>query len=154
MEDLLLKLDDSIGFLINQAGRRVSQLLAIRFAAYDVTTEQWAVLSRLCEQDGISQKDLAGRVGKDQTNITRILDQLERKKLAERRANPEDRRSFCAYVTHDGRSLHEQLAPIEENVMLSITEGLTEQQITTAKQLLTRITDKTCQLLHPDEKTS
>jgi DNA-binding MarR family transcriptional regulator len=146
--------DDSIGFIINQAGRRLSQLLAIRFSAFDVTTEQWSVLSRLCEQDGISQKDLAGRVGKDQTNITRILDQLERKKLAERRANPDDRRSFCAFVTDAGRSLQSRLAPIEVEVLASVTEGLTEQQCTILKQLLIQLTDKTNALLQHHEKTS
>ncbi|KIL35650.1 hypothetical protein SD71_12175 [Cohnella kolymensis] len=142
-----MRQDDSIGFIINQAGRRLSQLLAIRFAAFDLTTEQWSVLSRLCEQDGTSQKDLAVRVGKDQTNITRILDQLERKKLAERRTNPDDRRSFYAFVTDAGRDLQGRLVPIEQEVLASVTEEITEQQATILKELLIRLTNKTNELL-------
>lgn len=109
-----MKLEDSFGFLINHAGRRMSQLLTLHFQAYDITTEQWTVLHRLAEQDGISQKELARRTEKDQTNITRILDHLQRKGLIERRANASDRRSFLTYITDKGRGLDQTLVPIEQ----------------------------------------
>jgi DNA-binding MarR family transcriptional regulator len=137
----ILLLDDSIGFLINYTGRRLSQLLTARLSPYGITPEQWSVLSRLCEQDGMSQKELALRVGKDQTNVTRILDQLERKSLATRRTNPEDRRSFCACVTAEGRTLQHTLAPIEEELIAAISIGLTEDQLTMLKQLLLKLVD-------------
>lgn len=134
-----MSLDDSIGFLINSAGRRISQLLTSRFSPYGVTPEQWSVLTRLCEEDGVSQKELALRVGKDQTNVTRILDQLERKSLAERRINPEDRRSFCAYVTNEGRKLQLILIPIEEEVIATVTKGLSLEHLTMLKQVLIQL---------------
>jgi len=144
-----LSLDDSIGFVINQTGRRMSQLLAQRFAPWEMTTEQWSLLARLREEDGISQKELAFRVGKDQTNVTRILDQLERKELVVRRPNPDDRRSFLAYVTEEGRRIYERLAPLERQVVAEATEGLSDGDIAKLKELLLRVADNALKRLHP-----
>lgn len=142
-----MKLEDSIGFQINQTGRRLSQLLGHRFLPYEVTTEQWSVLARLNEEDGISQKDLAHRVGKDQTNVTRILDQLERKGLVVRRPNPDDRRSFLPFVTPEGRTAYDRLVPIEEEVISAVTEGISAEELDAMKNLLIRIADRSVRLL-------
>jgi DNA-binding MarR family transcriptional regulator len=133
-------LDDSIGFILNHAGRRVSQLLTSRLQPYGITKEQWTVLTRLAEQDGISQKVLAQRAEKDQTNLTRILDQLERKGLVERRANAADRRSFLTNITAKGEELQRTLAPIEQQVVQEVTGGLSAGQIAELRALLTHIT--------------
>lgn len=62
------------------------------FKAYNLTPEQVGVLRRLGEQEGISQKELSIRMVKDQTNIIRLLDKLEKKNLVRRGPNKEDRR--------------------------------------------------------------
>lgn len=143
-----MKLDDSIGFIINRTGRRISQLLGHRFAPYEVTTEQWSVLARLGEEDGISQKDLAFRVSKDQTNVTRILDQLERKGLIVRKPNPEDRRSYLPFVTEEGRRLYEKLVPIEEEVVAAVTAGISPEETDALIKLLARIADNAAEKLN------
>ncbi|TVY07833.1 MarR family winged helix-turn-helix transcriptional regulator [Paenibacillus cremeus] len=135
-----MTLDNSLGFILNHTGRKMSQLLTLQFQPHDITTEQWTVLHRLAEQDGISQKELAKRAEKDQTNITRILDHLERKGLVERRTNAEDRRSFLTYITEAGRTLDSTLVPIENQVIRSVLHGLTEEQIQTLRELLLHLT--------------
>ncbi|WP_284640100.1 MarR family winged helix-turn-helix transcriptional regulator [Paenibacillus silviterrae] len=147
-----MKLEDSFGFLINHAGRRMSQLLTLHFQAYDITTEQWTVLHRLAEQDGISQKELARRTEKDQTNITRILDHLQRKGLIERRANASDRRSFLTYITDKGRGLDQTLVPIEQRVISSVMRGFTEEQIHILRELLIQMTQNTNQDIREREE--
>ncbi|WEK55988.1 MAG: MarR family transcriptional regulator [Candidatus Cohnella colombiensis] len=136
-------LDQSVGFLINITGRKITHHFATQLSAHEITPEQWSVLSCLCEQDGISQKSLAARVVKDPTNITRILDQLERKGLALRRTNPVDRRSFSAFVTDKGNQMQAELSSIEEQFMNSILQGLSEQQIDQLKQTLIHIVNQT-----------
>ncbi|WP_047155127.1 MarR family winged helix-turn-helix transcriptional regulator [Aneurinibacillus tyrosinisolvens] len=136
-----MKLDDSLGFVLNNAGRRVSQLLSLHFSPYGITLEQWTVLNRLAEQDGINQKELARRTGKDQTNVTRILDQLERKGLARRKPNAGDRRSFLAVVTEDGRKLNEILVPIEAEAIHTVMKDLSENEILQFRELLRKITE-------------
>jgi DNA-binding MarR family transcriptional regulator len=140
-EGMLLKLDDSIGFILNNAGRKVSHLLSIHFHPYGITLEQWTVLNRLAEQDGINQKELSKRVGKDQTNVTRILDQLERKGLARRKPNTEDRRSFLAVITDEGNALNQKLIPIEQEVIKTVLSGLSKNEIAQFREILRKITE-------------
>lgn len=135
-----MNIDHSLGFIINHAGRRLSQLLSLHYQSYDITTEQWTVLNRLAEQDGITQKNLAHRAEKDQTNITRILDQLERKGLVQRRPNAVDRRSFLTFITDKGRSLNEVLLPIERQVVKSTLDGLSVEDIERLRTMLVQIT--------------
>ncbi|CAM3816121.1 MarR family transcriptional regulator [Cohnella lubricantis] len=142
-----MKLDDSIGFLINQTGRKLSQVVNHYFAAHEMTSEQWSVLARLCEEDGISQKELAARVSKDQTNVTRILDQLQRKGLIVRMTNPEDRRSFLPSVTPEGRQMYERMAPLEEQVIALAIQGLDEKEVAKLKELLQRIANNAARQL-------
>jgi DNA-binding MarR family transcriptional regulator len=135
-----MTLDDSLGFIINHAGRRISHLVSLHFQPYDITIEQWTVLARLAEKDGINQKELARRAEKDQTNITRILDLLQRKGLIERRPNPEDRRSFYIFITDKGRDLNQVLIPVEHQVLQSLLRGLSETQLRAMQDALHQIT--------------
>lgn len=137
-----MQLDHSLGFILNHAGRRMTQLLSHQFQPYDMTTEQWVVLHRLACEDGITQKLLAIRAEKDQTNITRILDQLERKGMVERRANEQDRRSFLTFITDQGRAMNDILTPIEQKVIASLLSGFTEEQSSQLRQLLIQITQE------------
>lgn len=148
-----MKLDESLGFLINHAGRRISQLLTHHYQSFDITTEQWVVLNRLAEQDGISQKELSLRAEKDQTNVTRILDHLQRKGFIERRSNPLDRRSFLAFITDKGRELNQQLIPIEEQVIQSILRGVTEEELNGFTKVLVHITNNANQDIRHWEET-
>ncbi|WP_167568847.1 MarR family winged helix-turn-helix transcriptional regulator [Brevibacillus migulae] len=142
-----MNLEDSFGFILNNSGRRITQLLNLHLQPHEITTEQFSLLRRLNEQDGISQKELAKRVGKDQTNITRILDQLERKGLAKRMPNQEDRRSFLAYVTDEGRALDDVLVPIEQEVIRQVLADLSDEDVRHVKTLLTRIEQKASSLI-------
>lgn len=137
-----MELDNSFGFILNHAGRRLTQLLNCHFQPYDMTTEQWVVLNRLADEDGITQKLLAVRAEKDQTNITRILDQLERKGFVERRANETDRRSFLTFITKQGKVLNDVLTPIEQKVIDSVLCGFTEEQTSILRGMLIQLTNQ------------
>lgn len=130
---------ESIGSLISNTGRKLSSLLTSRFQHGGLTSEQWSVLNRLCGGDGITQKELAGRVDKDPTNLTRILDQLERKGLIRREANRSDRRSFRLTVTERGRELDRLLAPLEREFVAQLLEGVSEAEQATLRAVLSRI---------------
>ncbi|MBP1153321.1 MULTISPECIES: MarR family transcriptional regulator [unclassified Paenibacillus] len=147
-----MNIDHSLGFIINHAGRRLSHLLSLHYQPYAITTEQWTVLNRLAEQDGISQKDLAQRAEKDQTNITRILDQLERKGLVERRPNAVDRRSFLTFITDKGKSVNEVLLPVEKEVINSALQGLSKEEIDLLRVMLNRITRNANRIINEVEE--
>jgi len=124
-----LKLDDSIGYLIVNTGRKLSLNLTQLFQSHRLTSEQWSLLVSLHNEDKISQKELADRTGKDPANITRMLDQLESKGLVSRQPNPEDRRSYLMHITASGREAAIDLIPVEQKFMKEMLADITEAEI-------------------------
>ncbi len=131
--------NDSVGYQISNTGRKLSQLLSLRFQPHGLTSEQWAVLYRLCEAEGITQRALAERTEKDPTNVTRILDQLERKGLVRREPNREDRRSFMLTATRQGRELAAELAPIERQIAGELVAGLEPEQLEAFRAVMAQV---------------
>lgn len=123
-------LDESIGYHINMAGMLLKRELAGVFKAegFDVTPEQWAVLSRLAEKDGLNQNDLALITFKDNANITRIVDKLQSKGLLERRAHPSDRRTWLLYITLAGKEIIERLQPLAIRVLEKATRQISKEE--------------------------
>jgi DNA-binding MarR family transcriptional regulator len=137
------RLDDSYGYLINLAAQRLRYELHQTFQAhgYDVTPEQWAVLNRLWEQDGLSQVELAERTFKDKPGTTRILSLLEKKKIIVRRPDENDGRVLRVFLTKTGKDLKEKLVPCAEEVLAKSGRNLTQGQISKFKQTLHQMLD-------------
>lgn len=129
----------SVGYVISNTGRRLNHRLQQLFQDYDVTPEQWSLLMCLEEHDGITHKDLARRTDKDPANITRLVDQLERKALVRRVANPNDRRSQLLYVTEEGKASAHALAPIEADFVSRMLADISEQEIEVFRSFMAKI---------------
>ncbi|MFL8936087.1 MarR family winged helix-turn-helix transcriptional regulator [Rossellomorea oryzaecorticis] len=119
--------DEAIGLFTSNTVKNIIRFLSVNIKNFDITPEQWTVLKRLSENDGINQKELANKAEKDQPTVTRILDILERKELVIKKKNEEDRRSFILFITDKGNTLKEELTPViealwEENILAGISE--------------------------------
>jgi len=134
-------LDDSYGYLINLAAQRLKYELHQTFQAkgYDVTPEQWAVLNRLWEQDGLSQVDLAERTFKDKPGTTRILNLLEKKGIVVRRPDESDRRVLRVFLTRIGKDLKEKLIPCAQEVLAKSGKNLSKEELVQFKLTLNQI---------------
>ncbi|SHK40206.1 MarR family winged helix-turn-helix transcriptional regulator [Desulforamulus aeronauticus] len=132
-------IENSLGFLVNRTNKKMKNEFLQNLKPYDVTPEQWALLNRLWEEEGISSKELAELTCKDQPNIARILDKLEKKELIFRRPNPSDNRSFLLYLTDRGRELEEKLIPLALSTLEKALEGIEKEQVEELKLLLNRI---------------
>ncbi len=104
-----------------------------------MTPEQWSILNRLGEQDGLTQKDLAEKTYKDQPNTTRILDKLEKKGLLKRADNPEDRRAFLIFLTEKGKQARKNIIPISHQLNEDATVGLGEDEYKIVIRLLGKV---------------
>lgn len=136
-------LNDSHGYLINLAAQRLRYELHQTFQAkgYDVTPEQWAVLNRLWEEDGLSQVELAERTFKDKPGTTRILNLLEKKKFVVRQPDENDGRVLRVFLTQSGRDLKEKLIPCAEEVLAKSGRNLTKEQLSKFKRTLNQMLD-------------
>ena len=110
----IFSLNESLGFWLYHSHIQVSAALRRTFqdAGYDLTPEQWAVLLRLREQEGLNQSQLGEKASKDRHNITRILKQLDKRGYIEKHHIENDKRAFHIYLAPAGRSLLKELKPV------------------------------------------
>ena len=136
-------LDNAIGYAVGHAAARIKIALRRAFVAagHDVTPDQWVVLHRLLENEGLTQVALGERTVKDKTTITRILDRLEARELLTRRRDPGDRRSQRLYLTPAGHELARTLVPIVQSFARTVYADVTEADKTALRGILARIED-------------
>lgn len=79
------------------------------FATYGLSTRQYWTLQHLDEQQGRSMVDLSRVLFTDKSNVTGIVDRLERLRLVARTADPRDRRVILVTLTPQGRELRDTL---------------------------------------------
>jgi DNA-binding MarR family transcriptional regulator len=79
---------------------------------YDLTIDNFAVLFRLWQKENLTQQQLCDLTCKNKSNLTRILDTMEKKNLVRRVPNPSDRRSFGISLTEYSQSLKEPIIEI------------------------------------------
>ncbi|HWV71696.1 MAG TPA: MarR family transcriptional regulator, partial [Pseudosphingobacterium sp.] len=128
-------------FLLDRTARRVKQYAQATFSSkgFDITLDQWMVLKNLYEFKDLSQKDLAERCGKDQPTLTRIVDLLAKKGLAERRVHPSDRRSFIVHLTEKGMKKVMELSPEIKEIRTKAWENLNENDFRHLERILNSI---------------
>jgi len=131
-------LDGSPGFIIHRADTQMKAGLSRAFQAngFDITPEQWGVLSRLWQSEGIHQSELAARTAKDRHNITRILSLLEKNGYVHRVPDTEDKRCQRVYLTQEGHALQEKLTPLVIGYLEKCFEGLTQKDVQAFKRIL------------------
>ncbi|MBP1990023.1 MarR family winged helix-turn-helix transcriptional regulator [Paenibacillus eucommiae] len=132
-------LDSSIGFIMGVTYRKISSLFQHRLKEYDITPEQWSVLYQIARAEGLIQKVIAGRSGKDKPTTTRILDHLEGKGLIYKEAGTNDRRAFLVYITAKGTTLIQETTPIEQQLIKDIKQCVSEEEYNVLVELLLRI---------------
>lgn len=140
-------LDQSAGYLINMTALLLKRELnsAIKNNDIDVTPEQWAILNRLNENDGLTQKEVAKLTFKDNANITRIVDKLESKGLAVRSADTNDRRSWKISITKEGVEVRNAIEPLAITILQKTMNGVSEKDVhifnNTLKKMMVNLTE-------------
>jgi DNA-binding MarR family transcriptional regulator len=130
-------LDNSQGYIIHRLDVQMSLGLQHAFQAkgFNITPEQWGVLNRLWEKEGIHQSALAERAAKDRHNITRILNLLEKNGFILRTPDGEDKRRLNVYLTEEGKALKQKLIPIVIDYLQKCFEGLTQEEVQDLKRV-------------------
>ncbi|RCX16969.1 DNA-binding MarR family transcriptional regulator [Fontibacillus phaseoli] len=141
----------AIGFIMGVTYRKIASLLQKGLKAYDITPEQWSVLHQIDRSEGMIQREIAARTGKDKPTTTRILDHLESKGLVYKQTGLQDRRSFLVYSTERGKSLIRETMRIEEGVTEEVKSCLTGEEYALLTELLLRINDHVSEIIDNKE---
>lgn len=134
-------IDVAFAYLIARSARllRYSFIKEFRQHGYELTPEQWFIITKLNEQDGLTQVELTDDIFNDKPNITRILDSMEKKKLVERRRSDSDRRSFNIFLTGHAKKLLPKLWAFARQEREIVYSGLTKKDFSALEKIVTKI---------------
>lgn len=122
------RLEDALGFLLADATRTMNRAIAARLTLHGLPLGLFPFLRALCEQDGVSQKDLADRLRFKGPTAVAAIRQLERGGLVHRVSDPDDGRRSYLYVTTKGRELYDKVIIEVEDVMALCTRAFSRAE--------------------------
>ena len=83
------------------------------FDQWELSPSQFNVLNVLRgKPEGVAQIELSRMLIMHRSNVTGLVDRLERRKLVMRKDNPSDRRVYHVSLTAAGRKLLEEILPV------------------------------------------
>ena len=134
-------LAESIGFRISELGRLVINRLNSNFKeqGYPVTHEQWSIMIRLWEEDGLTQNKLSTLTGRDQPSISRLINNLEKNELVMRMAHPVDKRTNLIFLTPKGKKLQIGLIEQAQKTIEQISDGIEKEDLDQFLRVLSKI---------------
>ena len=98
-------LEDAVGYRLRRAQLAVFEDFAQRFAALKLTPAQFSTLIAIRENPDRRLSDIAASLGIRRPNFVAMVDELERRDLAERAPSGADRRAKTLRLTGAGEAL-------------------------------------------------
>jgi DNA-binding MarR family transcriptional regulator len=130
---------NSIGYLLRDTARRILSDLTTRLEPHGITLPQYYVLRELWEEEGLTQREIANRVGVLEPTMVATLDALERSGLIERVRSTTDRRKTHVRLTTAGRTMRDTLHGYAADVLEAALNGISDEEITVLRRTLQRI---------------
>ncbi|MCE1236143.1 MAG: MarR family transcriptional regulator [Hyphomicrobiales bacterium] len=94
-----------VGYRLRRAQLAVFEDFNRRFQRFDLKPAQYSALLVIGDNPGRKQSEIAAALGIQRPNFVAMLDELERRGLAERTRSTTDRRSHAVVLTEHGRRL-------------------------------------------------
>lgn len=101
-----------------------------------LTQEQYFILYRLYREDGQNPGQLSDPVFLDHGNITRLSDQLLKKKLIRRERDDEDRRKNYLFIEPAGKAYMESLLPVIGEIRKELWGSFKKREMQTIEEAL------------------
>ncbi len=123
--------EKSLGYAIGRTNWYLKTLLnkLLKEKGFNITNEQWIVLKVISTNPAVSQTEIAEKSQKDKTNITRILDLLEKSAFIERRRDDRDRRMNRIYITGQGKKILKAVNPVTQRINDICTQSLNKEEV-------------------------
>ena len=131
-------MEGSVGYELKRVQHDLRLGMDETLKGFGVTTPQYAALSVLAEEPGLSNAALARRSFVTPQTMNQILVRVEAAGLVERRAHPEHGRVLQAYLTGEGERLRQKCAERVDVVEGLMVSGLSDEEGSDLLALLRR----------------
>ncbi|WP_372717215.1 MarR family winged helix-turn-helix transcriptional regulator [Novipirellula sp.] len=110
---------------LRRAYLTIHRVAQSHFAPFNVTADQFVLLSLLAEEDGITQSELGDRMASDGNTVTAMLKLLEQREYIRRVRCKIDGRARRVCLTAAGRRLSTRLSRSSEELRFLIENAVT-----------------------------
>jgi DNA-binding MarR family transcriptional regulator len=134
-------LEEALGYWVARAYLESRTQMYRRFKRHgvDLTPEQWMVLVRLWQNEGMTQSALAERTFRDLPTMSRILTIMERNGLVTRKKDVSDGRARLVYLSDTGRNLRRLLVPEARQMVEEVLQGIPDADVIVTRRTLQRM---------------
>jgi DNA-binding MarR family transcriptional regulator len=129
-------------FLLAQVGAHAARQFAERLSPLKLTPPHAGILRRLAQSSGISQRELAAKLGMHASRLVGVVDEMESLGLIVREGNTDDRRTYSLQITPKGRETLKEIGKISYQHNEALLAALTSEERETLATLLQRIADQ------------
>jgi DNA-binding MarR family transcriptional regulator len=134
-----------VGYLIKRAQMVLHDAMVDGLGSHDLTVTQFAVLTALDEEPGLSNADLARRAFVTPQSMHAVLHELERLQFVVRRPHPQHRRVLQASLTEAGRRTLESAAnavnAVEEQMLHKLSSPARSRLASALSSCVDSLTD-------------
>ena len=133
--------DHSVGaqmFIATQLMRR-RNMQALAESGFDITLEQLSVLDILSFYGDMNMTELSHLIWKQNANITRIVDKLEKKQFVIRQSVVGDRRANLLSLTESGKLVAKEVLPTIIDINKDLKEFISKSDMTTTMKTIKKI---------------
>ena len=133
--------ENSIGFIINRTAKALiyvfDQELRNKFG---ITFGQWKIIIILANNnDGLTQKEIAEKLGLEGPTIIPIIDKLEKDEFVKRIVDKNDRRNNQIFLTDKTISSLDSMVSYALKIKEISIKNISEQDISTTKNTLEKM---------------
>ncbi len=132
--------ENSVGFLVNVTAKAFQKALDAELRKnVGVTLSQWRVIVTLVLQHGLTQKEIADKVGIEGATLVPVIDKMEKEGFLKRKPDSKDRRVNRIYLTPKADSLWNSMTESALRIRKISTKDISEDQIKNTLDILRKI---------------
>lgn len=130
---------DSAGFLLARIGFAAARKFARRLDPLGLEPRHVGLMRAVAEAEGRSQHALGELLRIPPSRMVTLVDELEQRRLVERRRNPTDRRAHALHLTSAGRKMLGRAMGVADEHEAEVCAGLSTAEHDQLVMLLHRV---------------
>jgi MarR family transcriptional regulator for hemolysin len=132
--------ENNIGFIVNRTAKAIVKALDTELRdKVGITFGQWKVIVTLMNENGLTQKEIADKLGLEGPTLIPIIDKLEKDGLVIRKVGAEDRRINRIYYTEKSEASWDKMLECALRIRQISVKNIPEQNIDIMRNVLNKI---------------
>lgn len=127
------------GFLLGYLGEKSRRSFIALLEPHGFHPREFGLMTVMAKRPGITQQELASLARIDPSSMVALLDDLERRGVAERRVDPDDRRRRSVFLTKKGEQAMRMLQREARTAASTFLEPLDAEERETLNALLRKL---------------